>query len=58
MRTLALAAALSVLTPSLAHADASSPGHRKKVAGLVVLGIGSALAIAGQVRRSPPSVAR
>lgn len=48
MRTLALAAALFVL-PSLAHADGPRPGHRKKVAGAALIGVGSALALVGQI---------
>src|ERR1700759_5650766 len=49
MRTLVLVAALFVLTPTLAHADASSPGHRKKIAGGVLIGVGVPVAIAGSV---------
>jgi hypothetical protein len=49
MRTLALVAALFVLAPTLAHADGPRPGHRKKIAGGVLIGVGVPLAIAGSV---------
>lgn len=49
MRTLALVTALFLLTPTLAHADASKSGHRKKVSGGALIGIGVPFAIAGSV---------
>jgi hypothetical protein len=63
MRMLVLVAALLVFAPTIAHADPSSSGHRKKVAGGVLIGVAVPLAIAGSVLltlaavfRAPPAV--
>jgi multisubunit Na+/H+ antiporter MnhB subunit len=47
----ALVAVALIASTMVAHADASQarPGHRKKVAGAALIGVGTAMALAGQI---------